>query len=81
MPKGFPENFKMKYLLIPVLMFLSCPAWAYLDPGTGSMMLQVILGGIAALGVAIKLGWHRIRAALGFGKKPDEKGDQETEAP
>ena len=46
------------------------PAFAYLDPGTGSMLLQVILGGIAAVGVALKLFWHKIRVALGFSKKP-----------
>ena len=42
---------------------------AYLDPGTGSMLLQVILGGIAAVGVALKLYWHKLRAAFGMTKK------------
>lgn len=46
------------------------PLQAYLDPGTGSMLLQVILGGIAAIGVALKLFWHRIRIAIGLSKKP-----------
>ena len=46
----------MKYwhwtaFLLPAM--ASEPAFAYLDPGTGSMLLQVILGGIAAVGVAI----------------------------
>jgi hypothetical protein len=31
------------------------PAWAYLDPGTGSMMLQLMLGGVAGLMVVGKL--------------------------
>jgi hypothetical protein len=55
-----------------VIRLLSCvqPAFAYLDPGTGSMLLQVILGGIAAVGVALKLFWHKIRIALGMSKKP-----------
>jgi len=48
---------------------LCTPAWAYLDPGTGSMLLQVILGGVAAIGVALKLFWHRIKVAVGLGKK------------
>jgi hypothetical protein len=57
---------------ILVILLLSCaqPAFAYLDPGTGSMLLQVILGGIAAVGVALKLFWHKIRIALGMSKKP-----------
>ena len=42
-------------------MALHCPALlAYLDPGTGSIMLQVVLGAIAASGVAISLMWRRI---------------------
>ena len=50
-------------------------AYAYLDPGTGSMLLQVILGGIAAIGVAIKLYWHKLRAAFGMAKKPDPEDE------
>ena len=58
------------WLIAIVLYICSQPAFAYLDPGTGSMLLQVILGGIAAVGVALKLFWHKIRVALGFSKKP-----------
>lgn len=43
--------------------------YAYLDPGTGSMLLQVILGGVAAVAVALKLFWYKIRAAIGLGGK------------
>jgi len=50
---------------------LSINAEAYLDPGTGSMMLQVILGGVAAIGVAIKLYWHKLRLFFGGGKKEE----------
>lgn len=67
----------MKYLMVLILVLVAQPAWAYLDPGTGSMLLQVILGGIAAVGVAIKLGWHKIRAALGFAKKSEPEDEQE----
>jgi hypothetical protein len=36
----------------------------YLDPGTGSMLLQLLLGGIAAIGVAAKFYWRRILRLL-----------------
>ena len=49
----------------------SAPSHAYLDPGSGSLMLQVLLGGIAGLVVAGKLFWTRILTFLGF-----KKGDQ-----
>ena len=60
--------------ILSLLMFTD--AVAYLDPGTGSMLLQVILGGVAAVAVAFKLYWHRLRAALGLAKK--EKPEDES---
>lgn len=39
-------------------LFCTGPAWAYLDPGTGSMMLQLLLGGIAGAMVVGKLYGH-----------------------
>ena len=39
---------------------ISCTVFAYLDPGTGSMLVQLLVGGAAAAGVALKLYWHRL---------------------
>jgi len=65
------------YVILILLLFSAAPsAFAYLDPGTGSMLLQVILGGIAAVGVALKLFWHKIRVALGMSKKPVTEDEQ-----
>ena len=69
----------MKYLMALLLVLFTQPAWAYLDPGTGSMLLQVILGGIAAVGVALKLFWHKIRAALGFASKSEDEEDDDEQ--
>ena len=41
-------------------------AHAYLDPGSGSMFLQLVLGGLAGLAVIIKLYWNRLLALLGM---------------
>jgi hypothetical protein len=59
----------MRLIITIILLLVFSDAIAYLDPGTGSMLLQVILGGIAAIGVAIKLYWHKLRAAFGMSKK------------
>lgn len=49
------------------------PAHAYLDPGSGSMLLQLILGGVAGVAVAVKLYW---RKALGlFGVRSKDEND------
>lgn len=40
------------------------PAHAYLDPATGSMILQVLLGGVAGLALVARLYWHRLLTFL-----------------
>lgn len=72
----------MKFWIGIVCILILLPAGsavAYLDPGTGSMLLQVILGGFAAVGVALKLYWHKIRVALSPGRKAKAKADAEDE--
>jgi hypothetical protein len=44
------------------------PVLAYLDPGAGSMMLQVLLGGSAAVLVILKLTWRRLLAFVGLAR-------------
>ena len=61
-----------------VVVFLSFflvtePAFAYLDPGTGGMLIQIVLGGLAGLAVAGKLFWHQLKSYFRFGK--DDKSD------
>lgn len=56
-------------LLAAALMF-PLNAYAYLDPGTGSALLQGIIGAIAAIGVVLKLYWHRLLRMLGLRKTP-----------
>ena len=43
---------------------------AYIDPGSGSMILQMILGGLAAAAVFLKLFWHRLLVFLRI-RKPE----------
>jgi hypothetical protein len=43
----------------------------YLDPGSGSMILQVLAGGAAAIAVAGRLFWRRIAIMLRLKKRDD----------
>ena len=45
---------------------------AYLDPGSGSMILQISAGGAAAVAVTAKLYWNRILQFLRI-RKPEEE--------
>ena len=53
---------KTPALLVLYLIWLSeAPTYAYLDPGSGSMLVQLLLGGVAGAAVIVKLGWQRFR--------------------
>ena len=58
--------------LVVIFSCLSTQAFAYLDPGTGSMIFQVIIGAVAAALVSIKLAWHKIVSTIGlvFRRRP-----------
>jgi hypothetical protein len=47
--------------------------FAYLDPGTGSMLVQLLVGGVAAVAVTAKLYWNRLLRLLRIRKdEPDQ---------
>ena len=39
---------------------------AYLDANTGTMLLQIVVGGLGGLIVVFRLFWHRIRPFFSF---------------
>lgn len=41
---------------------------AYLDPGTGSFVVQIVIGGIVGVAVAVKAFWHNIVSFFNKGK-------------
>lgn len=47
----------------------------YLDPGSGSILIQVLLGGFVGLAAILKLYWHKIRRVLPGAKKAPPDGD------
>ena len=56
-------------------LFVSSDAYAYLDPGTGSIILQAILGFIAATIASISIYWEKFKSLISklFGKKKENK--------
>jgi hypothetical protein len=47
---------------------------AYLDPGTGSMLMTAIAGGIGAIAVTAKLYWGRLLVLLRI-RKPEAEAE------
>lgn len=62
---------------ILLLFASSAPAYAYLDPGTGSLVLQGIIAAIAAGLGAVSIFWSRLRSMMSriFGRSRDRAGD------
>ena len=54
--------------------------FAYLDPGSGSMMLQVIAGGLAAAAVTLKVYWSRLLVFLRIRKPEEDPAAAQTES-
>jgi len=52
---------------------------AYLDPGSGSMILQILAGGLAAVAVTARLYWDRILKFLKIRKPEDETVTQQEQ--
>lgn len=50
-----------------IFIYFSHPAQAYLDPGTGSFLFQIIVGGVLSALFAIKLYFRKIKSF--FSKK------------
>jgi hypothetical protein len=48
---------------------------AYLDPGSGSIILQILIASLLAIGLAVRGSWARIRRFFG-GKRRTEDDDE-----
>ena len=68
----------LKHLVCALFVFfVPTSAFAYIDPGTGSILIQGIIAAIAAIGVTLKLYWHRFKALF----RLSPKDQTETEEP
>ena len=69
------SNLKFLFLIFGLISYTS-PAYAYLDPGTGSMLLQGLIGGIAAAIAFLSIYWQKVKAFFG---KEEEEADTDTD--
>ncbi|MDA8020978.1 MAG: hypothetical protein MPN21_26370 [Thermoanaerobaculia bacterium] len=65
--------------------FFQAPdAQAYFDPASGSLILQMILGGIAGVALMVRIYWHKLLGLFGVQtadpteeSEGDDEGDDE----
>lgn len=59
---------RLKFLFFIFFLFPS-PAWAYLDPGTLSVVVSAILAAFAAIVATFKLWWYKLKSFFNSSKK------------
>jgi hypothetical protein len=50
----------------------------YLDPGSGSILIQIAIAVLLGLGVAIRASWGTIKKFFGIKPKPEEEDDSDN---
>jgi hypothetical protein len=70
--------YKLGYISLFIFSFqviIATPAYAYLDPGTGSMILQGIIAGVAMISMTFKLWWYKLTSVFKRSKKLGQEID------
>ena len=64
--KRFAKNSKLPIIIVLFLIagILIPNAYAYLDPGSGSIIFQAIIGALVGVGIAIKIYWEKLKFKL-----------------
>ena len=70
------SNLKFLCLIVGLISYTS-PAYAYLDPGTGSLLLQGLLAGFAAIISVLSIYWQKVKAFF-IKQEPDIDKDIEN---
>ena len=60
---------KIIFLTVASFAFFNQPAFAYLDPGTGSAIISLVIGFFVAIGVIVKSSWYKIKSLFSLSEK------------
>ena len=59
-------SIKAIFLALVILFIFPGISYAYLDPGSGSLIFQMIVAGAAGIAFAAKIFWYRIKQFFGL---------------
>lgn len=64
------DSFIKAFALLIIFTVVHCPnAYAYLDPGSGSLIIQMIVAALAAIALAVRVYWIKIKMLFSRNKK------------
>ncbi len=66
---------RLSSLVLLLCLLAPRDAWAYIDVGAGSLLLQAVLASLLAVGYGVKMRWRQIRASLArlLKREPERK--------
>lgn len=67
----FKNVLKMTLILAAITFFFPNYAYSYIDPGTGSYIIQIVIAAFVAVSFMVKIYWLKIKNFIGrlFSKK------------
>ncbi len=60
------EKLKKRFLIIVVILFafqglFITDVYGYIDPGTGSIVIQALIGALVGVGITLKIYWYKFK--------------------
>jgi len=52
--------------------FTISDAYAYIDPGSGSLVIQIIIGALVGVGITVKIYWYKLKGFISNINKKDD---------
>ncbi len=75
------RNRELIFSTLLVTVAVCAPAHAYIDPGSGSVIMSAIIGFIVAVSLAVKTYWYKIKSLFGAGQTKTSTDDADHESP
>jgi hypothetical protein len=72
--KGAKKYVRIIFVIGVATLWFNSPAYAYINPGIGSILLQMLLGGLVGLAIVLKLYWAQVKKVFQnpFSKNRDQ---------
>lgn len=73
-------SYKFSFVVIAFLLIAQTgPAFAYIDPGTASIALQALIGGVVSALFVVRLYWQKIKRFFVGSSASDKPGEPQPD--
>lgn len=52
---------------------------AYLDPGSGSFLIQLLIAALLGIGIALRASWSKVKGFFGIKSEGEDAEDEEAD--